>query len=79
MSKKIKVYSIDQDIPVPERARGEVGSVPLDLLGVGESVLFSEEIRSGVQSTASKLKKNKGKEFTVRNVGSGNCRVWRTK
>lgn len=76
----IEIYKIEDDVPLPEPIP-ERNPAPLNKLKVKESLLFPAEERSKVQQMASRLKKEKGKEFTVRVVpGEGNyCRVWRIK
>lgn len=68
-------YTVDTGVPVPVRTM----AVPVGELGVGESVLFPIEKRPTVQSRASKLKKSRGMEFTIKKVSDTECRVWRTK
>ena len=74
VEKKIPVYSIDTDVPIPDAPDS---AVPIDTLEVGDSILFPSDKRSKVQQLASKLKQRKGKVFTVRNIGENECRVWR--
>lgn len=74
---KIKVhYQVDKGVPIPVSRRP---GLPLNELEVDESILFPKERRSYVQTRASKVAKETGKEFTVRVVDDTNCRVWRTK
>lgn len=72
--RKIDIVTIDTGVPVPIRA-----NYPLEDLKVGESFLFPLKKRSSVQSLASRLKADEGREFTVKKVDEDNCRVWRTK
>jgi hypothetical protein len=76
MTRKVDVFNIEADVPMPEPFKG---SLPLDNLEVGESFEFDSELRNKAQSLATRLKKSKGKEFTVRLVNEKHCRVWRTK
>lgn len=71
---KVDVVTIDTGVPVPARAH-----YPLEDLKVGESFLFPLKKRSSVQSLASRLKADEGREFTVKKMDADNCRVWRTK
>ena len=75
MSKQISVYQVDTGVPVPADSRG---NLPLNMLEVGESFLFSLEDRNRVQTLASRLKSRHGKEFIVRKQDENNARVWRT-
>jgi hypothetical protein len=75
MSKKtIPVVSIDSGIPAPERA-----SYPYDSLQVGDSFLFPVSKRGSVQSRVNRMKREQGKEFTVKKMDKDTCRVWRIK
>lgn len=67
---------IENDVPLPEERSG-YKSIPLSDLDVGESMLFSQAERSKVQSHASRLKKSKGKVFTIRAIDKDKVRVWR--
>lgn len=73
---KISVNKIESSVPIPVR-RGSV--VPIRELKVGHSVRFPLDLRPNVQSLASRIKKNEGKEFTVSKISDTECRVWRTK
>ena len=77
MAKKIFVYHIDSDVPVPE----ETGPTlpPIRQLEPGESILFSIDKRSSVQSIASKMKREEGKVFTIQRIDEDNARIWRVK
>lgn len=72
---KVPVYQIESDVPIPD----EPGSVPLDELDQGDSIAFPLEQRPTVQSRASKLKSQTGKEFTIRKLDEDTARVWRVK
>lgn len=76
---KIDVYKIDKDVPVPEPIDPVGNRVPIDSLDVGDSILFPLEERPKVQVYASRLKKEKNKEFTVRLINPNECRIWRIK
>lgn len=78
MTKSIPVYQIDSSVPIPNK-RAAWGSLPIDSLKVGDSFLFPRQYRSYVQSTASRLKRKSGKEFTVKAMDEDSCRIWRTK
>lgn len=75
MSKNIKVYEIEKDIPIPD----EASALPLSDLDIGESILVPATERNRAATLASKLKARKGLVFTVRLVDNSNIRVWRTK
>jgi hypothetical protein len=64
---------IEKNVPVPMTVKET-----LLLMTVGDSALFPLESRPNVAGTASRLKKETGKEFIVRKVDN-NLRVWRTK
>ena len=74
----INVYKVEKDVPIPEPKKRS-GVVPLSSLGVGESVEFPANLRRNVASSASRIKRKEGKDFTIRIVDEENCRVWRTK
>jgi hypothetical protein len=77
MSKQaIPVYQIDSGVPIPI---GKYTRIPLYDLEVGDSFLFPFAKRSSVQSLASRIKRDTGKEYTIKKMDSENCRVWRTK
>jgi len=76
---KIHPYKVDKDIPLPEPLPTSGTAIPLDSLDVEDSILFPSSERPKVQTMASRLKKEKSKEFTVRIVDDVSCRVWRTK
>ena len=72
MSKNKPVF-IDSDVPIPPQSQ----TLPIAGLTVGDSILFTRDQLSKVQVHASRLKRDKGMEFTVRVVDQNNCRVWR--
>ena len=72
--KQIPVVSIDTSVPIPERA-----IYPLAQLEVGDSFLFPADKRGSVQTRASKVKRDTGREFVVRKINKDECRIWRTK
>lgn len=74
MSKKIEVTEITSEYPIPVRV-----SHPMDRLEVGESYSFPLAKRASVQTTASRIKKEHGKEFTIKKIDDEVARVWRTK
>lgn len=77
MKKIIEVdYEIDNGVPIPVRV---YPALPLRDLEVGQSIGFPLERRPNVQSSASRLKKETGMEFTVRAIDDENARIWRTK
>lgn len=78
MSKDIPVYKIDSNVPVPvEVNKPHIRQViPIDDLGIGESVEFPLELQSSVAPTASRLKKM-GKVFTIKKVSEKTARIWR--
>jgi len=78
MVKKIPVYQIDSDVPMPEEPETFNDAFPLERLEVGESFEFPYEHRKYVQSRASTIKRRKGMEYTVRKVDDKSARVWRT-
>lgn len=78
MSKKIDVFKIDSDVPVPTEPEVMSDRFPLAHLGVDESFEFPLTDRSYVQSMASTIKRRKGMTFTVRKVSDTAARVWRT-
>lgn len=69
-----RYFTVERQVPIPNKE-----NVPVKELEVGDSVAFPEFKRNAVASTASRLKKEEGKEFTVRKIGENTCRVWRTK
>lgn len=71
---KIPVVSIDTGVPIPENDRLEY---PLSQLEVGESFVFPVDKRPSVQSKASKMKRDTGREFVVRKQSPELCRIWR--
>lgn len=71
---KIEVYKIESNVKVPTRA-----FPPLNLLEVDDSIQFSLDKRRSVQTVASKLKREQGKEFTVKKIDNTTARIWRTK
>lgn len=72
----IPVYQIDSGVPIPEE---KYTRVPLEQLEVSDSIQFPISKRRSVASLASRLKKETGKEFTVKKMDERNCRIWRTK
>lgn len=73
MTKDIPVYSIESGVQIPQ------GLPPLRLMGVDDSIVFPLGKRSSVQTFASKLKREEGKEFVVKKLDDNNARIWRTK
>lgn len=71
---KIPVTTIDTGVPVPERV-----NYPIRELKVGESFVFPLEKRKIVQSRASVIKTDTGREFTVKKMNDETARIWRTK
>lgn len=70
----INVNKIDSEVPVPVR----LGlNIPLEKLEVGESILFPVELRSNVQSKASRVKKATGMNFTIKKLSDKSARIWR--
>lgn len=79
MARKIPVYQIDSDVPIPdEEEKIRRQALPLESLDIGESFVFPSEYRRYVQSKASVLKRRKGLGYTIRQEQEGACRVWRT-
>lgn len=74
MSKQIEVYQIDTGVPLPGTALP-----PIRQLAVGESILFPLNKRNTVQSLASRLKKETGREFKIQKQSDEAARVWRIK
>jgi hypothetical protein len=72
---KVQVYDIESGVPVPIGSPG----IPLGHMAVGDSVQFPLSKRSTVQSFASKLKRDHGKQFTVKKLNENTARVWRVK
>jgi hypothetical protein len=72
---KIPVFSVDNDVPVPEEREGS--SVPMQTLEVGESILFPIGLRRNASAKASTIKRKTGKDFTIRQIDDDNCRIWR--
>lgn len=72
---KIPVTTIDTGVPIPD----SVVNYPLKDLDVGDSFVFPKEKRASVQSKASLVKKETGREFTVSKIDDTNCRIWRVK
>ena len=70
----IEVSQIDSGIPIPEE---RLSKLPLNVLKVGESFVFSRAKRASVQTQASKIKADTGKVFTIRVIDENNCRIWR--
>lgn len=75
MGQKIDVVTIDSGIPIPSSRE----KYPLSELKVGESFSFRTEKRASVQSAASLMKRTTAKEFRIRKIEDGICRVWRVK
>lgn len=75
----IPVFSIDTDVPVPKKRQKNTtrSRVPVDILEVGESILFPLNMRQNVQILTSRLKKLEGKQYTVQKVDDDHARVWR--
>lgn len=69
---KIDVVQIDSNVPIPVRT-------PLLSLKVGQSFVFPEVKRPSVSTYASAIKKREGKEFTIKKISDGECRIWRVK
>lgn len=69
---RIEVHAIDSNVPIPEDKR-----IPLSVLGVGDSVLFPLSKRNSVQARISVIKRNEGKEFTIKKINDKEARVWR--
>lgn len=74
--RNIPIYQVDSGVPIPQE---RLEQLPLEKLEVGESFLFPLAKRRSVQTVASRMKKEKGKEFTVRKMDENNARIWRTK
>lgn len=72
----VTVYQIDSDIPAPKQKNG-TALPPLNKLKVGESVAFPIEKRPLVQSSASRIKKARGKVFNIHKQNEETARVWR--
>lgn len=66
-------YKIDAGVPLPKRKP----TVRLSKMKLNESIAFPEAQRASVQSTASRLKKDKAMWFTIQKMPDGVCRVWR--
>ena len=77
--KKVDVFEVEQGVPIPKVSQRTSGIVPIGLLEVGDSIVFSAKLRPRVASYASQLKRRKGLEYTIRLIDPENCRVWRTK
>lgn len=76
MSKRnIPVYQIDSGVPIPQ---GSFGRIPIADLEIGDSFLFPIEKRRSVQTIASRVKKDTGRDFTIKKMDDNTCRVWRT-
>ncbi len=71
-------FPVDKGIPVPVKRRVR-SAVPVSQMEVGDSILFPISSRPTVQSRASRVKASTGKQFTIRKVEDGFCRVWRIK
>lgn len=69
-------YEMETGVEVPV---GRLGSIPLQQMEVGGSFVFPKGKRQSVSAKASKLKKARGMEYTVRTLDEKNCRVWRIK
>lgn len=68
-------YTMDKGVPVPVRKV----SLPIRAMEVGDSFAFNINDRNTAQSRASILKKQLGREYTVKRISEGECRIWRTK
>lgn len=75
--KKIHVYNVDKDVPLPPKRQDVLGQYALRELEVGESILFPVADRTRVSVAASTLKKKTGKDFTIRIVDTDSARIWR--
>lgn len=72
----ISVSVIEDSVPIPVRVEE---AIPIRELKVGQSVAFDLDKRSYVQSVASRLKRTRGMEYTVRKTSPSQCRIWRVK
>ena len=68
-------HKFDKGVPVPVR----IGSNPLKSMKVGESFTFPKNERNSYQSNASRVKRETGKEYTIRLTDADECRIWRIK
>lgn len=81
MTTKIEVTAIERDVPIPPVGKAPGGKprvFPVAELEVGESFEFPIEKRPTVQSSASHVKRDTGREFTVRKIDDVTGRIWRT-
>lgn len=65
-------YKVDKNIEMPKR-------VPLESMEVGESFEFPKSKRQSIATMASKLKRETGKEFTIKQQDEESARIWRLK
>ena len=74
-------YKIDKDVPVPSDIKGmEPGPErkALDLLKVGESILFPKNRANSARNAArNKANKDKTWAYTGQKQSDGNFRIWR--
>ena len=70
--KVINIYTVDSGVPVPEPIH-----MPLARLEIGESFVFDIAKRNSVQTVASRIKKEKGMEFTIHKIDEQTARIWR--
>lgn len=76
MSKKITVYQIESDVPMPKEKEG-TSLPPIRQLQVGESIVFPLEKRNMVQSLASRIKRENGFQYKVQKQNDETARIWR--
>lgn len=75
---KIEVkQEFDKGIPIPVMNR-RIAS-PLHSMKVGDSFKFDKELRNNYQSSASRIKRDSGKEYTIQVTTDDACRIWRIK
>jgi hypothetical protein len=68
-------YTIDKGVPIPVRRAAD--PVPVSKLKVGDSLVFPLAKRATVASNASRIKKVRGWEYTIKKISDTECRVWR--
>ena len=73
-------YKIEKNIKIPKRKGGYSSKYPWDEMEIGDSFLFTKDIKSGsIYSLVSQSNaKRSPKHFAAREVDGG-IRIWRTK
>lgn len=76
-------FNLENGVAIPViSGRGRKRKYPLEAMTVGQSFSVHVDSMTNLRAAVSNFKKsNEGldKDFTVRNMGDGTARVWRTK